>query len=412
MGLKKNVYFVSHQKEDRVTEDVYSYVNEFEAFYIERLTHYLLKQGYSTRQITVLTPYSGQRIMIRNQMQKAEYEGIRISNLDQYRGEENDIILLSLVRSNKEGRLGFLDDDNRMCVALSRAKIGLYVIGNFDFIQKHSHKCQIWKEIIKHVEVNESIGKGLPLICRNHKDVLTQVVDPKDFDKVPEGGCSKTCGFRLNCGHLCDLFCHPLGPHHSNITCQKLCAKSCKNGHKCIEPCHFPRACKCRIPTEKKLHCGHRFTQVCHLNSMRNQCQIVVTKKLPCGHNRQMRCFEDPLQFKCTVLVKRRLKCQHLKMVHCFADLESCICQKQVMKTLPCKHQKMLPCNIDKDSYQCFELVFKSLPCKHQKILPCCLTMELYNCEELVTKTLPCQHKAEMLCSQSLHKYKCIKCTQ
>lgn len=227
MGLKKNVYFVSHQKEDRATEDIYSYVNEFEAFYIERLTHYLLKQGYSTRQITVLTLYSGQRIMIRNQMRKAEYEGIRISNIDQYLGEENDIILLSLVRSNKEGRLGNLDDDNRMCVALSRAKIGLYVIGNFDFIQKHSHKCQIWKEIIIHMEVNESIGNGLPLICRNHKDVITLVMDPKDFDKVPEGGCSKTCGFRLNCGHLCDLFCHPLDPHHSTLSCQKLCSKSC-----------------------------------------------------------------------------------------------------------------------------------------------------------------------------------------
>lgn len=162
MGLEKNVYFVSHQKKDQAIEDKDSYANEFEAFYIERLTHYLLKQGYSTRQITVLTPYLGQKIMIRNQMQKAEYEGIRISNLAQYRGEENDIILLSLVSSNKEGRLGFLDDDNRMCVALSRAKIGLYVIGDFDFIQKHSHKCHIWKEIIKQMKVNESIGNGLP----------------------------------------------------------------------------------------------------------------------------------------------------------------------------------------------------------------------------------------------------------
>lgn len=308
MGLEKNVYFVSHQKEDQAIEDKDSYANEFEAFYIERLTHYLLKQGYSTRQITVLTPYLGQEIMIRNQMQKAEYEGIRISNLAQYRGEENDIILLSLVSSNKEGRLGFLDDDNRMCVALSRAKIGLYVIGNFDFIQKHSHKCHIWKEIIKQMKVNESIGNGLPLICRNHKDIITQVVDPKDFDKVPEGGCSKTCDFRLNCGHSCGLFCHPLDPHHLKITCQKLCAKSCKNGHKCIKPCHFPRACKCSTAVEKKLPCGHRLTQVCHFNAKRNQCQTVVTKILPCGHHRQMRCFEDPLQFKCRVFGEETIK--------------------------------------------------------------------------------------------------------
>lgn len=142
MGIEKNVYFVSHTEEEQAKEDMQSYANEFEALYVERLTHYLLKQGYSTRQITIITPYSAQMILIRNQMPKRDYEGIRISILDNYQGEENDIILLSLVRSNKEGKIGFLDKDNRVCVALSRAKKGLYLIGNFDFIQKHSRKCQ------------------------------------------------------------------------------------------------------------------------------------------------------------------------------------------------------------------------------------------------------------------------------
>lgn len=67
-------------------------------------------------------------------MLKVEYEGIWILNFDYYCGEENDIILLFFVRSNKEGRFGFFDDDNWMCVVLFRVKIGLYVIGDFDFI--------------------------------------------------------------------------------------------------------------------------------------------------------------------------------------------------------------------------------------------------------------------------------------
>ena len=65
--------------------------------------------------------------------------------VDKYQGEENKIVLLSLVRSNgTQGEirqpgnpLGFLNKDNRMCVALSRAKHGLYAIGNFDMLRRY-----------------------------------------------------------------------------------------------------------------------------------------------------------------------------------------------------------------------------------------------------------------------------------
>lgn len=56
---------------------------------------------------------------------------VRVTPIDNYQGEENDIIILSLVRSNEEGIVGFLKTDNRVCVALSRARNGLYVFGNF-----------------------------------------------------------------------------------------------------------------------------------------------------------------------------------------------------------------------------------------------------------------------------------------
>lgn len=54
-----------------------------------------------------------------------------MTTVDNYQGEENDVIILSLVRSNQEGSVGFLGTDNRVCVALSRARNGLYAIGNF-----------------------------------------------------------------------------------------------------------------------------------------------------------------------------------------------------------------------------------------------------------------------------------------
>lgn len=136
MGIEKDVFFISHSHAENQKGESQSYSNEFEAKYVMRLTRYLIQQGYKRQDITVLTPYSGQMFCIRDLMPKSEFLGIRISILDNYQGEENKIIILSLVRSNKEGRIGFLKKENRICVALSRAKIGLYVIGNFQMFEK------------------------------------------------------------------------------------------------------------------------------------------------------------------------------------------------------------------------------------------------------------------------------------
>ena len=54
---------------------------------------------------------------------------LRVSILDNYQGEENDIIILSLVRSNLDDKAGFVKSDNRVCVAISRAKTGFYILG-------------------------------------------------------------------------------------------------------------------------------------------------------------------------------------------------------------------------------------------------------------------------------------------
>ena len=76
--------------------------------------------------------------------------------VDKYQGEENKIILLSLVRSNKEGKIGFLKTENRVCVALSRAKEGLYIIGNMDNLNAAS---ATWSELKNILQNNNVIGK-------------------------------------------------------------------------------------------------------------------------------------------------------------------------------------------------------------------------------------------------------------
>lgn len=74
--------------------------------------------------------------------------------VDSYQGEENDIVLLSLVRNNIENNIGFLNIQNRICVALSRARNGLYIMGNMDNLI-HS---TVWKEISQILNNQQCLG--------------------------------------------------------------------------------------------------------------------------------------------------------------------------------------------------------------------------------------------------------------
>ena len=79
-----------------------------------------------------------------------------------------------------------------------------------------------WSDIIKTLLDEDLIGPYLDLTCGRHPENDIVVREPKDFDKRPEGGCSKPCDFRLACGHVCKLFCHIFDQEHQNIKCKKL----------------------------------------------------------------------------------------------------------------------------------------------------------------------------------------------
>lgn len=87
-------------------------------------------------------------------------QDVLVTVVDNYQGEENDIILLSLVRSNSEGRIGFLATENRVCVALSRAKQGLFIVGNMDMLAANN---KTWQEIRKSLQDQDAIGSSMPL---------------------------------------------------------------------------------------------------------------------------------------------------------------------------------------------------------------------------------------------------------
>ena len=100
-GIENDIYFIAHDKLEGENEGLKSKQNDYEAKYLTKLCSYLLKQGYKSDQITILTFYVGQVLLIKKYMKKYNLNEVRVSSVDNYQGEECDIILLSLVRSNK-----------------------------------------------------------------------------------------------------------------------------------------------------------------------------------------------------------------------------------------------------------------------------------------------------------------------
>ncbi|KAL8785976.1 MAG: hypothetical protein Q9213_003052 [Squamulea squamosa] len=148
-----NSYFFSHVwPED--TDDLMSKVNRTEAEMIVNFFNYLIKNGAKTKDITVLTFYNGQRKLILSILRRhpnLQGEAFNVVTVDSYQGEENGIVLLSLVRSNPMNQIGFLSISNRVCVALSRAQRGFYIFGDAGLLSKQS---RLWFKVVNAMSQN------------------------------------------------------------------------------------------------------------------------------------------------------------------------------------------------------------------------------------------------------------------
>jgi regulator of nonsense transcripts 1 len=104
--------------------------NMDEAAIVIKIVNDLLAPGdISAEDIGVISPYAGQVRLIRSMMND-EIDGLEIKSVDGYQGREKEIIVLSTVRANENGIVGFLSDYRRLNVALTRAKRGLIVVGD------------------------------------------------------------------------------------------------------------------------------------------------------------------------------------------------------------------------------------------------------------------------------------------
>ena len=99
------------------------------SFVIQVVNDLLLPGDIKPEDIGVISPYAGQVRLIRSMVDE-QIQGLEVKSVDGYQGREKEIIVLSTVRSNEEGNVGFLSNYRRLNVALTRAKRGLIVIGD------------------------------------------------------------------------------------------------------------------------------------------------------------------------------------------------------------------------------------------------------------------------------------------
>jgi AAA domain len=370
-GVTDNVLFVNHAHledgeeagDSRTKSRTKS--NSFEAELTLEIVRYLLLQGYNASKIVVLTPYLGQLVhlvsLIKANLKEATAavserdkeevelldaadigtddengyptEAVRCSSIDNFQGEEADIIVVSLVRSNKQGTIGFLKEPQRVNVLLSRARHGLYIVGNSSTLMATTSGRLVWDPILRSLSERGRVVQGFPTICQRHpNDDPILLSAPGDFRSFrPNGGCNRRCTVRLECGHSCPLFCHSTDRAH--VQARLLCCEPCKRFPKnCLNEHACPKLCKDA--------CGRCMA-------------FVGSTQLPCSHiSKDIRCFEETemetekliemMLGRCSAKVSHTfLSCGHTTETNCANTRNTklfcrALCQDQAKCGHPC----------------------------------------------------------------------------
>ncbi|KAG8972789.1 hypothetical protein FRB93_002430 [Tulasnella sp. JGI-2019a] len=220
-GMAENVFFFDHRHaEEGGGDESVSKSNSFEVLMIRDLVMHFLRQGIYTQQgdIVVLCAYLGQLQKIRAALAKEvttviderdavqlvdheeheeqEFtlnngsrtaESVQVSKqvllrtVDNFQGEEGTIVILSLVRNSgmgqspTKGGIGFLKSENRSNVALSRAKHGLYILGNSEDLSSQSG---MWQKVVQELKARDCLGPKIPLACNRHPDTIISIDTP------------------------------------------------------------------------------------------------------------------------------------------------------------------------------------------------------------------------------------------
>jgi hypothetical protein len=408
-GVSSCVYFwnIAGNAESRNKAGI-SACNETEADAIVQLVLFFLLCGVSKNSIAVITPYSGQKKLLIDKLRKENCiprrdkmppgkfghgkhgkpvrggsskgaeapDSVNVSTVDRYQGDENDIVILSLVRAKGGNRfVGLL---NRFIVASSRARLGFYVVGSVAAVQTAQGDSH-WDEFLDHLKdpaerdegTEDNPYKGscctndLPVCCPQHptstislsvrKQNMSQLFpQEKTWDKL----CVEPCAKILRCGHACQQSCHFFDPL-AHPTCNEMIDRPCE------------------MHEEVKLRCGS--VNISQTESMETalakwQCNLDLVCEMPCGHSITLKCFdfkhirdgekplpeclervEDYVHPKCNHKIRKPTCCEHQR----YQDKPP-LCKQKVKFTRPCGHITEMHC------FQAIEEAVDPKPCQQK----------------------------------------------
>ncbi|ETN42088.1 uncharacterized protein HMPREF1541_04027 [Cyphellophora europaea CBS 101466] len=221
VGMSRRLFWMDHQVSEDGKDDSTSYSNVFEVDVVAALLQHLVRQcKYEAADIAILTPYLGQLRLLKQRLSSIfeivvddrdvndlEKHGmsdglaagqaigvskttllstLRLATVDNFQGEEAKVIVVSLVRSNQNKKCGFLKTTNRANVLLSRAKHGMYLVGDSSCYETEP----MWAKVLELLRKNNNLGPALELRCPRHPAKPIAVKNADDFARLsPEGGC-------------------------------------------------------------------------------------------------------------------------------------------------------------------------------------------------------------------------------
>ena len=436
-GLASRLYWVDHNAPEDIPDPqsamAKSFSNTFEVHFVSNTVKYLFERhAYRFNTITILTPYNGQvalfvkalkdvcTITLTKEDREALVDGgmleteeldnksatsvelgamLRITTIDNYQGEENDVVFLSPVRSNPEGRVGFISNPNRINVAISRARNGFYIVGNGFLLEN----VPDWAPIVAAFKSKGAFGRGLPVLpCAKHCGVeghgILMVTRPSGFQYISP--CDEPCLGELPCGHPCRERCHPEEMHEDGrILCTAICGKTLGCRHTCPKGC-YEKCYPCTSPVKREiLNCGHILSPVCSTDITNFKCQHPKGQQLlDCRHLKTITCSEFGKDLICDQPCGRLLECGHKcprKCWECTRDRGCAACVEKCGRDLPCGHWCAARCHSDANCPKC------ALPCRkgcrHGKcVLPCSVICD--PCIEDGNQTSCPHHESAILC--------------
>lgn len=379
----------------------------------------------------------------------------RVSTVDRFQGDEEDIIICSLV-VDENSKTNFVKLVNRMIVLLSRARCGMYILGNAAYFRNQSNVPQHWRNTLQLLETsgrNDStiadldstdlyagprVGEKLPLCCPVHR---YQTKDVLLASELKLGFCTEICQEALFCGHECRLPCHwpskshnqkcqvemdcPCTRHPRKVACHEL-YKNAPGASKDLPISDVLPLFRCSLKVDLTLPCKHVIKKPCWEEERIESKELampICNQKSPvsydfpnCEHSlddvtcSELERFNDcPSAVKCEKIEDYHPPCGHIVQMKCWmateyrSDLKVFNCQKPLTTVLPrCGHRHTVPCSksrsLESWTGNCCQEIGKVLE-------GTVYGSEDYKCKEEVSLVRQCGHNLTGLkCSDAMSK--------